>query len=122
MTESIGAKMSVLVGMSAFAAVVTTVLPVYRCLSSSFLYALIWCGITANAFMGWLKAIDYDSWSMADSNFSAIISMVNLLFLVMLFFVIFCCLVFCLRWPVNLETIKELAICYKMLLIDLRNA
>jgi len=99
-----------------------TILPVYRCLSSSFLYAFCMWVITANLFIGYLKASDYDSQTMVDSNLVNILVAVNVVALVFILVFFLLILLFKLRWDVGVDTIKQLAIAYRYLLDDLRNA
>ena len=48
--------------------------------------------------------------------------MMNIVIIIFAFFLVFSSIIFCLRWPTNLNSIKELNIAYRHLLVDLRNA
>ena len=120
--QSLWTKMMIYTIMAGSMAAYTSALPVYRCLTSSWLYALTWWMVAANSFMGLLRAVDYKSDSMVDSNFAQVISMMNIVIIIFAFFLIFSSVVFCLRWPTNINSIKELNIAYRDLLVDLRNA
>jgi hypothetical protein len=99
-----------------------TVKPVYRCLSSSFLYMIIWWTLTANAFQGYMKAADYGGDELVDSNMTSILGAINLTSLVIFIFLMFVYVLFKLKWPVNMDSVKQLAMSYRYLLVDLRNA
>jgi hypothetical protein len=121
-TVSVQAKMGLFLLVTCLMALYTTVLPVYRCVSSSAIYMLCWWTLAANCFMGFLRSIDYDSQSMVDENFYQIIGLVNLTCAILIGFVVLVSIALCLQWPVNLRKIKDLNIAYRHLLIDLRNA
>ena len=117
-----GTKTLVLVIMSAVFSLYITVLPVYRCLSTSFFYAFCMWLITANFFMGYLKASGYNSQTMVDGNLVNILIAVNVVGLIMGLLIIFMIFFFRLNWDVGVESIKQLALAYRYLLDDLRNA
>jgi hypothetical protein len=103
-------------------ALYVTVLPAYRCMSSSWLQVCIWWIACFNAAMGYFRAYDYDSELLVDTNLTLFLSVINLIGLSLIGFVLLFSLLFCLKWPVHLATIKELALGYRYLLNDLRNA
>jgi hypothetical protein len=59
---------------------------------------------------------------MVDANFTQIIAMCNLTVMILLAFCLLIPLLLCMKWPVNINTIKELSVRYRFLLVDLRNA
>lgn len=115
-------KLLIILCISGGFTVYITILPVYRCLSSSFLYSFCMWVITANLFMGYLKASKYDSQTMVDSNLVDILVAVNAIAVVFIFVFFLLIVIFKLRWDVGVDTIKQLAIAYRYLLDDLRNA
>jgi hypothetical protein len=122
LNQAVPTKMLVFLVITAAMGVYTTAFPIYRCYTSAGLYALTWWAVAANAFMGYLRAIDYQSHSMVDANFTQIIAMCNLTVMILMVFCLVIPLLLCLRWPVNISTIKELSVRYRFLLVDLRNA
>lgn len=117
-----GTKLLVLLCICGGFTIYITILPVYRCLSSSYLYAFCMWLITANFFIGYLKASGYDSQTMVDSNLVNIIIAVNVVALVFIVIILLITFLFRLSWDVGVDTIKQLAIAYRYLLDDLRNA
>jgi hypothetical protein len=115
-------KMLILVIISGTFSLYITVLPSYRCLSSSLFYAFCMWLITANYFIGYLKASKYDSQTMADSNLVNILMVINIVGLIMGFIIILMIAMFRLNWDVGIESIKQLAVAYRFLLDDLRNS
>ena len=99
-----------------------TLFPVYRCLSSSYLYALCMWVVTINLFMGFLKAWGYQSQSMIDSNLVDLLVAINVTAFVIIGLFVFLIFFFRVKWPVGADTIKQLAAGYRYMLTDLRNA
>ncbi|CAG9333037.1 unnamed protein product [Blepharisma stoltei] len=99
-----------------------TIFPAYRCLSSSYLFAVGLWTICANMFLGYLKAAHYKAEALVDENMVSILVAVNVAALIILLFLMCAYFIFCLKWPVNLKTVKNLALGYRFLLADLRNA
>lgn len=115
-------KLLVLLGISVVFSLYITVFPVYRCLSSSYLYAFTMWLISANFFIGFLKAVGYNSQTMVDENLVNIIIAINVTGLVLILIILLMVLVFRAKWDVGIDTVKQLAIAYRFLLADLRNA
>jgi hypothetical protein len=99
-----------------------TILPVYRCLSSSYLYSFTLWLVTANLFMGTLKDYGYQSQSMVDSNFNNLLIAINVTAVVLIVIIILLFLIFRLKWDIGVEDVQQLALGYRYLLADLRNA
>mmetsp|Transcript_20849 Transcript_20849/g.3372 ORF Transcript_20849/g.3372 Transcript_20849/m.3372 type:complete len:80 (+) Transcript_20849:921-1160(+) len=78
--------------------------------------------LSFNSVLGYFKAGGYDSTNLVDRNMKEILTAVNggAAFLAILLMIMY--LLFCLKWPVNTGTIKELAIGYRYILADIRNA
>ena len=115
-------KLLVLVSMSGIFSLYITIYPVYRSLSSSYIYAFCMWLITANLFIGFLKASGYQAQTMVDANLINILIAINatgIVLLVVLFGMVF---MFRFKWEVGIESVKQLAIAYRYLLSDLRNA
>lgn len=115
-------KMLVISLMLLIMAIYCTVYPVYRCMSSSFQYMIIWWTLTANSFEGYLKAGNFEGDELVDSNMTSILSAINLTAMVIFVFLMFVYVLFKLKWPINLDSVKQLAMSYRYLLVDLRNA
>ena len=115
-------KMLVLLIITGCFSVYVTVFPVYRCLSSGFFYSLTLWIITANLFIGYLKAAGYNSQTMVDANLVNILIAINATAFGLIGLIILLVCAFGLKWDVGIETVKELAVGYRMLLQDLRNA
>jgi len=120
--EDFGLKMLILtIQITAFS-VYVTIFPVYRCFSSSMLLMELSWVLTANYFVAYLKVVDYDSQTLVGSNFTALLAVINLCGLLLLFFLFALFLAFKLKWPVNSDTVKKLALGFRFLLTDLRSA
>ncbi|OMJ72813.1 hypothetical protein SteCoe_28648 [Stentor coeruleus] len=117
-----GAKMLILVCISAGFSFYISIFPIYRCISSSCLYGLSLWLITANLFIGFLRASGYNSQTMNDTNLVNILVAINITGLVLIGIIISVVLLFKMNWDVGIETVKQLAIGYRFLLADLRNA
>mmetsp|Transcript_8541 Transcript_8541/g.8479 ORF Transcript_8541/g.8479 Transcript_8541/m.8479 type:complete len:473 (+) Transcript_8541:121-1539(+) len=117
-----GTKMLILTLICAIFALYTTIFPIYRCMSSSSLYFLGLWVISANMFLGYLKAANYDSEALVDSNMTSLMIVVNVTSAILLVFLMGIFILFRLQWPVHLKTVKNLALGYRFLLADLRNA
>lgn len=72
--------------------------------------------------MGYFKAGGYDSSNLVDRNLKQILTAVNGGAVVLAVLLMIMYLLFCLKWPVNIGTIKELALGYRYVLADIRNA
>ncbi|OMJ82282.1 hypothetical protein SteCoe_17063 [Stentor coeruleus] len=115
-------KLLVLVCVSGGFALYISIIPIYRCLSSSFLYALTLWLITANFFIGYLKAAGYKSQTMIDANLVNILVAINATGVVLIIIILIIVALFRMNWDVSIETVKQLAVGYRYLLADLRNA
>jgi len=98
-----------------------TLFPVYRCHSSNFLYIVLHWGVFVNFLLGFLKAIDYKSHSLADKNLSTLLVVVNSGMGVLAGCLVVVYLSLKLKWPVNNWTVQNLACGYQFLLSDIRN-
>ena len=99
-----------------------TFYPIYRCLSSSYLLAVGLWYLSANAFLGYMRAASYDSDSLVDTNLTNILFVMAILYIFLTVFMLIVFCIFKLQWPVNPKSLKTLAISYRFLLADLRNA
>mmetsp|Transcript_18375 Transcript_18375/g.33017 ORF Transcript_18375/g.33017 Transcript_18375/m.33017 type:complete len:510 (+) Transcript_18375:2705-4234(+) len=118
----VAAKMLIMCCICCGFALYATFLPAYRCMSSSWLQMAIWWIACFNASVGYFRADDYDSELLVDTNLTLFLSVINMIGISLIGFVLLFSLIFCLKWPVHLHTIKELALGYRYLLNDLRNA
>ena len=102
--------------------VYVSILPIYRCSSSSVLQVFSFWVITSNMFLGYLKASNYPSQYLEDANFVDILWTMDLLSICSIGGIILVILISRLEWPVTSNEIKILEACYKMLIKDLRVA
>ena len=115
-------KLLVLLSISGIFSLYITIFPVYRCLSSSYLYSFTMWLITSNFFIGFLKASGYQSQTMVDENLVNILVAINITGLVLIVIIFIMIYVFNIKWDIGIDSIKQLAIAYRCLLSDLRNA
>lgn len=118
----VAAKMLVMCCICCGFALYLTFIPAYRCMSSSWLQMAVWWIAAVNASIGYFKAEGYDSELLVDTNLTLFLSVINMIGICLIGFVLFFCVIFALKWPVHMSTIKELALGYRYLLNDLRNA
>lgn len=122
LNEDLGLKMLIITSLCVAFSAYITIYPIFRCMSSSYLYLVGMWTITANMFLGYLKSANYDAQALVDSNMNALLIAVNVAAGIILCLMIFIFVLFKLTWPVNLKTVKSVAVGYRYLLADLRNA